>query len=301
MEKENKKRFVLVHGLCQGAWIWYKVKTLLEAAGHSVTAVDLAASGINMTRLEDIQTLKDYSKPLLDVFSSLGSKDEKVILVAHSMGGISAALAAECFPGNIAALVFLNAAMPDTTNPPAYVVEKFVSSTPREKWLDTVFGTYGRPECPLEFALLGPKCLAKIFYQLSPLEDLVLAKMLVRVNPLVTNNLAGTRSFSEEGYGSVTRIFIDLVLAKMLVRVNPLVTNNLAGTRSFSEEGYGSVTRIFIVSEKDLLVSEDYQRWMIKNFPPKEVMEIKDADHMPMFSKTQELYCLLVEIAAKYA
>lgn len=39
------KHFVLVHGLCHGAWCWYKLAPLLEAAGHRVTAVDLAASG----------------------------------------------------------------------------------------------------------------------------------------------------------------------------------------------------------------------------------------------------------------
>jgi polyneuridine-aldehyde esterase len=39
---------------------------------------------------------------------------------------------------------------------------------------------------------------------------------------------------------------------------------------------------------------------MISNFPPKEVMEIKCADHMPMFSKPQEVCALLLEIANKY-
>ncbi|KAL1219076.1 Methylesterase 4 [Cardamine amara subsp. amara] len=261
MENKNQKRFVIVHGLCHGAWSWYKVKTKLEAAGHCVTVVDLAVSGINMTRLEEIQTLKDYCKPLLEFLSSLGSDDDKVILVAHSMGGISAALAADIFPCKISTIVFLTAFMPDTRNPPAYVYEKLIRSVPQEEWLDTVFGRYGKPNRPLEFALFGPKFLAKNLYQLSPVQD--------------------------------------LELAKMLVRVNPIVTKNLAGTRSFSEEGYGSVTRIYIVCGEDNAVPEDYQRWMIKNFPVKEVMEIKDADHMAMFSKPQELCALLLEIADK--
>ncbi|KAG7641810.1 unnamed protein product [Arabidopsis thaliana] len=263
MEQNNKKRFVLVHGLCHGAWCWYKVKTHLEAIGHCVTAVDLAASGVNMTRLEEIQTLKDYCKPLLEFLNSLGSDEDKVILVAHSMGGIPAALASDIFPSKIAAIVFLTAFMPDTRNLPAYVYQKLIRSVPQEGWLDTVFGTYGKHECPLEFALFGPKFMAKNLYQLSPVQD--------------------------------------LELAKMLVRVNPIITNNLAGTRSFTEEGYGTVTRIYIVCGEDMAVPEDYQWWMIKNFPPKEVMEIKCADHMAMFSKPHELCALLVEIACKYA
>ncbi|KAL0786687.1 hypothetical protein Bca101_002933 [Brassica carinata] len=262
MEKENQKRFVLVHGLCHGAWTWYKLKTQLEAAGHCVTAVDLAASGINMTRLDEIPTLVDYSKPLLDILSSLGSDEDKVILVAHSMGGIPVALAADIFPSKISAIVFVTSFMPDTRNPPAYVLEN-LSSTSQMDWLDTVTGFYGTPDRPLRFSLAGPKSMAKYAYQLSPLED--------------------------------------LVLATMLVRVNPVVTNNLAGTKSFSEERYGSVTRIYIICGEDNMIPEDYQRWMISNFPVKEVMEIKDADHMAMFSKPQELCARLVGIANKYA
>ncbi|KAJ4870355.1 Methylesterase 4 [Raphanus sativus] len=260
MEKKDQKRYVLVHGICHGAWCWYKVKPVLEAAGHIVTAVDLAASGINTTRLEEIQTLEDYCKPLLDVLSS--PDEDKVVLVAHSMGGICAAFAADTFPHKIAAMVFVTSFMPDTTNPPAYVLKNMASMSP-EDWLDTVLGSYGRPDHPLQSALFGPKFLAKNLYQLSPVED--------------------------------------LELAKMLVRVNPSVTDNLAGTGSFTEEGYGSVTRIYITCGKDNVIHNDYQRWMINNFPVKEVMEIKAADHMPMNSKPRELCARLLEIAQRYA
>ncbi|KAG2308162.1 hypothetical protein Bca52824_027910 [Brassica carinata] len=180
---ENQKRFVLVHGICHGAWSWYKVKTHLEAAGHCVTAVDLAASGINMTKVEEIQTLKDYTKPLLDIMDSLAS-EEKVVPVAHSMG---------------AAFVFLTSVMPDTKIPPAYVVVKLVASIPPEEFVDTVFGCYGAPDLPLETSLLGPRFLTKKCYQLSPVEDLELAKMLVRVNPIVTINLAEQEALVRKG------------------------------------------------------------------------------------------------------
>lgn len=130
---KNKIQFVLVHGVCHGAWCWYKVKPHLEAAGHAVTALDLAASGISTSRVEEIRTLEDYSKPLLDFLISFGSDDdddqEKVIVVAHSMGGIPAALAADIYPNKIDAIVFLTATMPDTKNPPSYAYEKVCSFT----------------------------------------------------------------------------------------------------------------------------------------------------------------------------
>lgn len=124
MEKE-KKRFVLVHGVCHGAWCWYKIIPHLEAAGHSVVAVDLAASGISTIKVEEIQSLEDYSKPLLELLSSY-DEEQQVIIVAHSMGGIPAALAADIFPKKIAAIVFVTATMPDTKNPPAYPFEKVI-------------------------------------------------------------------------------------------------------------------------------------------------------------------------------
>ncbi|CAH8349252.1 unnamed protein product [Eruca vesicaria subsp. sativa] len=262
MTMDNQKRFVLVHGTCHGAWSWYRVKTQLEAEGHCVTAVDLAASGINMTRVEEIQTLKDYSKPLLDIMDSFPS-DKKTILVAHSVGGVPAALAADIFPCKTAAIVFLTSSMPDTKNPPAYVVEKLVARILRGEFLDAVFGSYGTPDRPLETRLLGPWFLAEKFYQLSPIED--------------------------------------LELAKMLVRVNPLVTTNLTGTRNFTEKGYGSIPRIYIICEEDNIIPKEYQHWIIRNFPAKEVIKIKDADHMPMNSKPQELCARLLEIADIYA
>ncbi|WZY89536.1 hypothetical protein YC2023_046271 [Brassica napus] len=82
--------------------------------------------------------------------------------------------------------------------------------------------------------------------------------------------------------------------------LNPLVTNNLAGTRSFSEEGYGSIPRIYIICEEDNIIPKEYQHWIISNFPPKEVIKIKDADHMPMNSKPQELCARYQDTVNKY-
>ena len=55
------------------------------------------------------------------------------------------------------------------------------------------------------------------------------------------------------------------------------------------KENYGSVRRVYIVIEEDKIVNEDFQRWLIEKNPPDEVKVFSDADHMVMFSKTQEL------------
>lgn len=110
---EASSRIILVHGTGHGGWCWYRVATLLRAAGHRVHAPDLAASGADARRLrdDDAPTFDDYSRPLLDAVRALPD-GERAVLVGHSFGGMSVALAAETFPDKVAAAVFLAACMP---------------------------------------------------------------------------------------------------------------------------------------------------------------------------------------------
>ena len=118
-----QKHFVLVHGACHGAWCWYKLKPQLESAGHRVTALDLAASGINMKAIQDVHTLYEYTEPLLEFLASL-PPNEKVVLVGHSLGGLNLALAMDKYPERVAVGVFLAAFMPDTRHKPSYVLDQ---------------------------------------------------------------------------------------------------------------------------------------------------------------------------------
>ncbi|KAH7520756.1 hypothetical protein FEM48_Zijuj08G0179200 [Ziziphus jujuba var. spinosa] len=259
----EQNHFVLVHGACHGAWCWYKIIPRLESAGHLVTALDLSASGINMKSVEDLHTFADYSKPLLDFLVSL-PPHEKVVLVGHSFGGLSLALAMEKFPEKISVAVFLTAFMPDTIHPPSYVLEvQSNTKSPEDELLDTQFAYHGSPERPSTSILLGPKDLASKVYQLSPIED--------------------------------------LELAKTLIRPGSLFVEDLSKANKFTDSRYGSITRVFIMCNEDKIIREEFQRWMIKNSGTKNVIEIRDADHMAMLSKPQEVYDSLLKIAHHYA
>ncbi|KAJ6916163.1 hypothetical protein NC652_018757 [Populus alba x Populus x berolinensis] len=108
---ERQKHFVLVHGACHGAWCWYKVATLLTSAGHKVTALDMAASGVHPKRVEELHTISDYFEPLMDFMTSL-PPEERVILVGHSMGGLCSSAAMERFPEKISCAVFAACILP---------------------------------------------------------------------------------------------------------------------------------------------------------------------------------------------
>lgn len=123
-ETKEKKHFVLVHGACHGAWCWYKLKPLLECSGHQVTALDLSACGINTKTIHELRTLEDYSVPLMEFMANKIAPQEKVVLVGHSFGGLSLALAMEHYPEKISLAVFMAAFMPDSHRSPSFPIDK---------------------------------------------------------------------------------------------------------------------------------------------------------------------------------
>lgn len=260
--KARRAHIVLVHGACHGAWCWYKLMPLLEAAGHHVTVLDLSASGIDPRSLNDVRTLADYTTPLLEVMDSIPN-NEKVVLVGHSLGGLNLAVAMEKHTEKIGVAVFLAAFMPDAKHGPSYVLDQYCERTPAEEWLDTELLPIGTPEDPLTSLMFGPKFVSSKLYQLCSPQDVVLANALLRPSSL----------FREDLWNKCP----------------------------FSNEGFGSVKRVYVVCSQDKAIPLNFQLWQIENFGVDEVKEIENADHMPMLSTPQELCQCLVEIAKKYA
>ena len=94
----------------------------------------------------------------------------------------------------------------------------------------------------------------------------------------------------------------DFELAKTLVRPGSLFIEDLSKAKNFSNEGYGSIPRVYVVCDEDLAIPVKFQLWMIENDVAKtDVMKIKGADHMAMLSKPEEICHCLLEIACKYA
>ncbi|KDP31866.1 hypothetical protein JCGZ_12327 [Jatropha curcas] len=259
MEDMKQRHFVLVHGACHGAWCWYKVVSLLQLAGHKVTALDLSASGVNPKQMKDLHSISDYFDPLIEFMRSL-PEEEKVIIVGHSMGGLSISAAMERFPEKISAGVFAAAFMPGPDLSYLAIKEEFDKEIDdKQVGVEFIYDKKIDDKSPIGFQF-GPKCLSNMLYQLSPNEDLVLATFCLRPFPLC---------------GGTPNVVI-------------------------SKEKYGSVPRIYVVCDQDKIIPEGLQRWMIKNNPTDEVKVINGSDHMVMFSKPQELCSCLQEIAMKY-
>src|SRR5215472_7271788 len=95
---------VLVHGGGHGAWAWDKVVPLLHEQGHRVIAPNLPGHGDG--RPIGHQTLATYTQRIIEY---LDDEPEPVILVGHSMGGLTISQVAEERPDKISALVYLAA------------------------------------------------------------------------------------------------------------------------------------------------------------------------------------------------
>src|SRR3990172_1861078 len=107
-ERRSMARFVLVHGAFGGAWCWEPVTEPLEAAGHTVEALDLPGGGEDQTPIEDV-TLESCAERVCTV---LAQRPERAVLVGYSMGGAVVTQAAAMCPERIASLIFVCAFMP---------------------------------------------------------------------------------------------------------------------------------------------------------------------------------------------
>ena len=108
----QRRTFVLIPGAGGTAWYWHRVVPLLRDAGHEAIAVDLPGD-------DPTAGLPEYARL---VASAIGGRDN-VVLVAMSLGGVTAPLVAAKIP--VSAIVFVNAMIPRP------------GETPGEWWDDT--------------------------------------------------------------------------------------------------------------------------------------------------------------------
>lgn len=103
--------FVLVHGAWHGGWGWVRLAALLRRQGHTVFAPTLTGQG---ERSHLLRPGIDASLHIADVVNVIRyERLNDIVLVGHSYGGCVISGVAEVVPDKIAALVFLDAFVPD--------------------------------------------------------------------------------------------------------------------------------------------------------------------------------------------
>lgn len=104
-----KPVFVLVHGGCHRAACWDRLLPALRALGREAVAVDLPGHGRDIRADPVPRTLDDG---IVAVVSAVEAADGPVVLVGHSLGGMTISGVAERVPERIARLVYLTALVP---------------------------------------------------------------------------------------------------------------------------------------------------------------------------------------------
>ncbi|XP_012079564.1 polyneuridine-aldehyde esterase-like [Jatropha curcas] len=115
----------------------------------------MAASGVHPQQVSEIQSISEYFKPLLEFMMSL-PQEEKVILVSHSIGGLSISIAMERFPEKISAAGFASAIMPGPDLSYTTAREKYNKTI---DYMDTQYMFDNGPNNPPTSQLFGPNCM----------------------------------------------------------------------------------------------------------------------------------------------
>jgi pimeloyl-ACP methyl ester carboxylesterase len=121
--------FVFVHGAWHDAATWRLVTPLLEAGGHIVRALDLPGAGRNakaprsygrrpldpaafaIERSPNAEVnQQDRTRAVIALIDEV-TRDQAgpVVLVGHSLGGLTASAVAEAIPERVSAVVYLTA------------------------------------------------------------------------------------------------------------------------------------------------------------------------------------------------
>jgi pimeloyl-ACP methyl ester carboxylesterase len=103
--------FVLVHGAWSGGWCYAKTAALLRARGHTVFTPTLTGQGERTHLLSASVNLTTHMNDVIGVFDYEGVED--AVLAGHSYGGMVVTGVADRISDRVAALVYLDAFLPE--------------------------------------------------------------------------------------------------------------------------------------------------------------------------------------------
>jgi pimeloyl-ACP methyl ester carboxylesterase len=187
-------RYILIHGAWHGAWCWNKIIPLLKSKGHDAEAIDLPGSGEDKTPIPQV-TLDAYTKKVCEV---LDAHSEPVILVGHSLGGLTITQTAEYRPQKIKTLVYLTAFLLRNGQSRISVRNQDLQSlAPRNTFYseDKTFMTFNKEDA------------GEVFYADCSDEDIERARSLMCSQAIAP--LEAPMQITEENFGRIPRIYIE--------------------------------------------------------------------------------------------
>jgi pimeloyl-ACP methyl ester carboxylesterase len=103
--------YILVHGAWHGGWCYRDTAAALRAKGHTVFTPTLTGTGERFHQSHECITLETHIRDIAGVIEA--EELENVILLGHSYGGMVITGLADRLPEKLAALVYLDAFVPE--------------------------------------------------------------------------------------------------------------------------------------------------------------------------------------------
>ncbi|OAE26877.1 hypothetical protein AXG93_4360s1320 [Marchantia polymorpha subsp. ruderalis] len=206
-----KRTMVFVHGAGHGAWCWYQVVTLMQAAGFNAVTLDLTSGGVDKTAADNVKTISQYAKPLTDFLSDQSASDPKVVLVGHSLGGVLVSYAMEAHPDKVDKAIFLSAIMPQDGETPLDVIgSHFATLLQLGVFKPQQSAGSSSPTSVAINLTIAPSW----FYNQSPAEQINLALSVLGDTPYSV--FEEVMTLTPKRYGSINRYYILCGLDKMI-------------------------------------------------------------------------------------
>lgn len=186
--------YVLVHGAYHGGWCFEKILPLLEAAGHTAIAVDLPGHGDNKAPMADV-TLAAYVDHVCTVIQG---QREPVVLLGHSLGGMTITQVAEMIPDRIAWVVYLTAMMPKNGQNRTHLAEH---EGPEDMAAKRILSEDGLS------ATMAHDVIPPTFYAECPAADV--ERAIARLVPQAVEPFRQQAQTTPERFGTVKRAYIE--------------------------------------------------------------------------------------------
>lgn len=207
-----KPTIVMVHG----AWHWggcfLKVANLLTQQGFPVVMPDLKSHGYSEATYDEVTTMADYAA---SVSAILQAATSPVVLLGHSMGGVTLTYLAELYPDKIRTLIYLAAFMtPNGKSANDYIFSSAYASDPAAAELFQLL-TASSDNKGVVLDAAKPALVKAAFYgDCSEHDVAVAASNIIPINSNVPYGAVASTTAAR--FGSVPRVFIECTLDKAI-------------------------------------------------------------------------------------
>lgn len=104
--------YVLIPGMCHGAWCFEDLAAQLQSAGHHVLAITLTGVAERAHLMPGAVNLDTHVTDVLAAIDNDSAAGGQLVLVGHSYGGMVITGVADRIPDRVDSLVFVDAVVP---------------------------------------------------------------------------------------------------------------------------------------------------------------------------------------------